>query len=324
MTRHAQQDEDTHTYRIGAVARLTGISVDRLRAWERRYGVVETRRTEALGRIYNRADVERLTMIKQLVDLGNAISSVANLTDEQLRERLQQDSRSSQRSDPFATHPVRVAAYGDSLASMLQASLARLPGLQLAGAYQQFETFRRQLTSLAPEVIVMEYAGVYPDTVDELAELLEISGARHAVLVCGFGRHDVFKALRERGAVILRSPVSLEELELACRYERDVRDDGSRTALRSDLGEGIPPRRFRDEELVQLASISRSVECECPEHLITLIGSLTAFEAYSANCKHRNPDDAALHAYLHRVSAHARALIEEALENVAEMEGLTD
>lgn len=325
MTDHAQSD-DAHSYRIGAVARLTGISVDRLRAWERRYGVVETRRTEALGRIYNRSDVERLTMIKQLVDLGNSISSVANLTDEQLQERLQQDSRSSHRSDPFTTRPVRIAAYGETIAAMLRASLDRLPGLQLAGAYQHFDDFRRQLMSLAPEVLVLEYAGVYPDTVDELGDLLERSGARHAVMVCGFGRHDVFKALRERGAVILRSPVSLEELELACRYQRDLGEGAppAATALSSDLGEGIPPRRFRDEELVRLASVSRSVECECPEHLITLIGSLTAFEAYSANCKNRNPDDAALHAYLHRITAHARALVEEALENVAEMEGLTN
>ncbi|TVS15671.1 MAG: MerR family transcriptional regulator [Gammaproteobacteria bacterium] len=325
MTDHAHSD-DAHSYRIGAVARLTGISVDRLRAWERRYGVVETRRTEALGRIYNRSDVERLTMIKQLVDLGNSISSVANLTDEQLKERLQQDSRSSHRSDPFTTLPVRVAAYGETIAAMLRASLDRMPGLHLAGAYQHFDDFRRQLMSLAPEVLVLEYAGVYPDTVDELDDLLQRSGARHAVMVCGFGRHDVFKALRERGAVILRSPVSLEELELACRYRRDpeASTPPAATALSSDLGEGIPPRRFRDEELVRLASVSRSVECECPEHLITLIGSLTAFEAYSANCKNRNPDDAVLHAYLHRITAHARALVEEALENVAEMEGLID
>ena len=45
--------------------------------------MVETRRTESLGRIYSRDDVERLTMIKQLVDLGNPISSVANLSDSQ-------------------------------------------------------------------------------------------------------------------------------------------------------------------------------------------------------------------------------------------------
>ena len=53
---------------IQVVARRTGLSVDVIRAWERRYGVVETRRTESLGRIYTRDDVERLTMIKQLVD----------------------------------------------------------------------------------------------------------------------------------------------------------------------------------------------------------------------------------------------------------------
>ena len=31
-------------YRIGAVAKLTGISTDTIRAWERRYGVVEPNR----------------------------------------------------------------------------------------------------------------------------------------------------------------------------------------------------------------------------------------------------------------------------------------
>jgi len=317
---------DDNTYRIGAVARLTGISVDRLRAWERRYGVVETRRTEALGRIYTRGDVERLTMIKQLVDLGNSISSVANLDDEQLRQRLQQDSRSSQNSnDPFTNKPIRVVAYGETLAALLRSSLDRLPGILLAGAYQHFDEFRRHVTALAPEVLILEYAGVYPDTVDEFADLLARSGARRAVMVCGFGRHDVFRSLEERGAVILRSPVSLEELELACRYSGEQREAAvpSHPALPADLGEGIPPRRFGDADLVQLASIARSVECECPEHLISLIGSLTAFEAYSATCQHRNVDDAALHGYLHRVTAHARALIEEALENVAEMEGLT-
>ncbi len=317
---------DNNTYRIGAVARLTGISVDRLRAWERRYGVVETRRTEALGRIYTRGDVERLTMIKQLVDLGNSISSVANLDDEQLEHRLQQDSRSSQHSNaPFTAQPVRAVAYGETLAALLRSSLDRMPGILLAGAYQHFDEFRRHLASLAPEVLILEYAGVYPETVDELTELLSRSGAKRAVMVCGFGRHDVFRSLKDQGAVILRSPVSLEELDLACRFTGETRQKSpaARPNLQSDLPEAIPPRRFHDQELLHLASLARSVECECPEHLISLIGSLAAFEAYSATCQHRNADDAALHGYLHRVTAHARALIEEALENVAEMEGLT-
>jgi DNA-binding transcriptional MerR regulator len=317
--------EQSQNYRIGAVARLTGISVDRLRAWERRYSVVETRRTESLGRIYTREDVERLTMIKQLVDLGNPISSVAHLTDVQLRERLQQDNRSRQQVQQFATQPVRVAVLGSTLAAYLDASAAQMENLQLIGSFRHFGDFQRSLPALAPDVIVVEYPGVYEETVDELQDLLKRAGTRRAVLVCGFGRQETFQALTEAGAVILRSPVSLEELEIACRFDGgvDVAED-TPAMLRTELGDTIPPRRFRDEDLVRLAGLSRSVECECPEHLITIIGSLTAFEAYSASCKNRNPTDAALHAYLHRVTAHARALIEEALENVAEVEGLTN
>jgi DNA-binding transcriptional MerR regulator len=318
----------SQTYRIGAVARLTGISVDRLRAWERRYAVVETRRTESLGRIYTRGDVERLTMIKQLVDLGNPISSVARLDDDQLRERLQQDSRSSQQLGAgFARAPVRVAALGSTLVTHLRSAADRFQSIQVVGTFHQYGEFEHALAALAPDVVVLEYPGVYDETVDEVRSLMQRAGCRRAVLVCGFGRHETFDALAGLGATVLRSPVSLEELEIACRFEGDElsadEEETAHPALQSDLGDRIPSRRFSDEELVRLADTSRSVECECPEHLISLIGSLAAFESYSANCRNRNPEDAALHAYLHRVTAHARALVEEALENVAEVEGLT-
>ena len=38
-------------YRIGAVAKLTGISPDALRVWERRYAVVKTGGTSSGGRL---------------------------------------------------------------------------------------------------------------------------------------------------------------------------------------------------------------------------------------------------------------------------------
>lgn len=327
MSENASPDQ-SQTYRIGAVARLTGISVDRLRAWERRYGVVETRRTESLGRIYTREDVERLTMIKQLVDLGNPISSVAQLGDEQLRERLQQDSRSRQQLQHGneTVVPARVVVLGATLASYLEEAADRFKGLQLLGTFRQLSDFERAIAALAPDVLVIEYPGVYEETVAEVRELMRRAATGRAVLVCGFGRREVFDALGELGATILRSPVSLEELEVACRASGHVElpafPAAGESLLRPELGEAIPPRRFDDDDLMRLAGASRSVECECPEHLVTLVGSLAAFEAYSANCKHRNPEDAALHAYLHRITAHARAMIEEALENVAEVEGL--
>ena len=65
-------------YPIRAVARLTGLPLDTLRAWERRYQVVTPRRDHR-GRLYDERDVERLKQLARLVDEGHAIGSIAKL-----------------------------------------------------------------------------------------------------------------------------------------------------------------------------------------------------------------------------------------------------
>jgi hypothetical protein len=62
---------DDDLYRIGTVAGLTGVSVERLRAWDRRYGLAPAHRA-GKTRFYNRAQLERLKRIKQLIDEGQA------------------------------------------------------------------------------------------------------------------------------------------------------------------------------------------------------------------------------------------------------------
>ncbi len=71
-------------YPIRAVSKLTGISVDTLRAWERRYAVVAPDRDER-GRLYSEGDVERLRLLRQLVEQGHAIGRVATLSSDELR-----------------------------------------------------------------------------------------------------------------------------------------------------------------------------------------------------------------------------------------------
>ena len=70
-------------YPIRAVSRLTGIEVDTLRAWERRYHAVTPTRT-ARGRAYTDDDIRRLILLRAAVDAGHSISQVAALTDTQL------------------------------------------------------------------------------------------------------------------------------------------------------------------------------------------------------------------------------------------------
>jgi DNA-binding transcriptional MerR regulator len=72
---------------IRAVSKLTRIPVDTLRAWERRYGVVEPERDER-GRVYSEADVERLRLLRRAVDAGHAIGRVASLAPDDLRALL--------------------------------------------------------------------------------------------------------------------------------------------------------------------------------------------------------------------------------------------
>ncbi|MEM1416134.1 MAG: MerR family transcriptional regulator [Myxococcota bacterium] len=75
-------------YRIGTVARLTGVDPHTIRAWERRYGAIAPRRTEGGTRLYSEGDVQRLRLLKAVTDAGDAIGVVATLVDEELHRRL--------------------------------------------------------------------------------------------------------------------------------------------------------------------------------------------------------------------------------------------
>lgn len=71
-------------YPIRAVSRLTGIQIDTLRAWERRYAAVRPVR-DGRGRMYTDADVERLRLLRAALQRGHSIGRLALLTDEALR-----------------------------------------------------------------------------------------------------------------------------------------------------------------------------------------------------------------------------------------------
>ena len=86
----ALADDSTATLKIGAVARLTGVSVHTLRKWEDRYGAVEPRRTEGGGRIYTRTDLKRLALIKRMADAGMSLREMAKLSLEELESAWEQ------------------------------------------------------------------------------------------------------------------------------------------------------------------------------------------------------------------------------------------
>lgn len=64
---------------LRTVARLTGLSPDVIRAWEKRYGVVTPVRGPRRARLYTAADVETLRLLQRAVAAGRAIGDVARL-----------------------------------------------------------------------------------------------------------------------------------------------------------------------------------------------------------------------------------------------------
>lgn len=75
---------NTPKYRIGTVSRLTGLSADVVRVWERRYGAIAPQRSDGGSRLYSDADIARLRRLRQAVDMGHAIGQVARLPESEL------------------------------------------------------------------------------------------------------------------------------------------------------------------------------------------------------------------------------------------------
>lgn len=69
----------TGSYRIKTVERMTGIPAATLRAWEKRYGVVEPGRTDGGHRVYAERDIVHLQRLKRLVDDGLSIGEAVEL-----------------------------------------------------------------------------------------------------------------------------------------------------------------------------------------------------------------------------------------------------
>lgn len=117
-----------HHYPIRAVAKITGLSLDTLRAWERRYQAVVPERTER-GRQYGREHIERLLLLRQLVQQGHAIGGIAGLNDGQLRNLLAKSESSHDVAPKFALIAPVLAAIENYDAARAGDELSRLAAI---------------------------------------------------------------------------------------------------------------------------------------------------------------------------------------------------
>src|SRR5579884_448994 len=84
---------------IQVVSRLTNLTVDTIRAWEKRYAAVKPQRGPARQRLFTADDVARLVLLKEAVDSGSPISRVASLGTVELRAVVDTGRRVGDRDD---------------------------------------------------------------------------------------------------------------------------------------------------------------------------------------------------------------------------------
>ncbi len=133
------QDPAEKRHPIQVAARRTGLTTDLLRAWERRYGVVEPGRSEGGRRLYSDDDIETLRLLKWAVDGGRRIGDVAELGREELAELVREDEEAGAEraihgvgeaerpADPYLDASLQAAARFDE---------ARLEGTLRRAAFQ--------------------------------------------------------------------------------------------------------------------------------------------------------------------------------------------
>jgi MerR family transcriptional regulator, light-induced transcriptional regulator len=331
-------DDATPSFRSGAVARLIGMPVATLRVWERRYDVSAPALTPSGQRLYSRADVRRLGLLKNLTDRGHAIGSLAALDMRQLQAVVAtlfdaQIGASETVEAPAqapAQAPVwRLAVIGETMAERLhhRALLQRIGRpVTMVGVFESLAVAAKGLKRRPVDLLLVETASLQPDWLADVdATAPALKDVKKAVLY-GFASEAVCMQLDAQGVALLRAPQPaavvgqwLRGLAQPAAEKPTQHDDMPTPSLSVNM---TSERRWSPEALTTFAQQASNIACECPQHLVELLTRLSDFETYSIECSKQGAAEAELHAYLRQTAASARVRFETALERVALHEGL--
>ena len=322
-------ESDLHeegTFKIGAVARLTGVSTHTLRKWESRYDAVVPIRTERGQRVYSGADVERLRLIRRLVDAGVAPRDVAGLSVEELTKKSAHLIAAENVTGTDQTRPLRTAVVGRSIERILDEHADASESFDIVARAANASGFDDLRSDRPIDLLVFECDSVDADTRRALDALVQRIDVRAAVVVYRFGSRGDLLSLQSPRYTTLRAPTDFRTfgkvaMDLVHPHKNAPVIEGVAQRKVDKLAD-VPAPRLSREVISQIARSAPKMQCECPQHLAEILTGLLAFEQYSEVCESRNPQDAALHNYLWRSAAQARALFEDAIEFVAEAEGI--
>lgn len=184
------------SYRIHVAAELSGVRVELIRAWERRYGVLAPRRTPSGYRVYTDRDVALLRRLKQLTEEGVSISEAATMLP-QLMEELE-TAPPQPEPVPDGGAPSLTAWRDEALAAAAALDQRRVSQVldEVMAALTPLKAYEQMLVPLLHEVGERWHAGAFSVGQEHLvtqeirARVISLlhhapdSGRRRVVLAC--------------------------------------------------------------------------------------------------------------------------------------------
>ncbi|MBG7619665.1 MerR family transcriptional regulator [Herbaspirillum sp. AP02] len=318
---------DLPLLRPGAVARQLGMSVETLRAWEHRYGLTSSQHSGGGQRLYSQDDLQRLGWIKRLVDAGHRIGKLAALSPQDL-EALALSlpatpgmALSTSPATPGATVPasMRLAVVGPWISTKAASEALARQHFTITAAVESLPQL--DLRGLEGDMLVLESPVLDTDLDRRLDDLRRVPIQMPVLILYRFGSPEVVARLEQAGHRLLRKP--MDGLDADWLGDQIKRIDLPAIAAAS-VGEGaVPLPRFSESDLAHISEASDRMQCECPRHLAELLTALAGFERYSRQCEDESEEEAALHRALCMAAGHARLPLEEALQRLAQVKGIT-
>ena len=309
-------------YRIGAVSKATAIPVSTLRIWQTRYGAFNPIKTEGNQRLFAEYDVSKALLLKQLSDAGHGIGSIARLELAQLRQLCHPDHQVSTLAS--LEQPVCLAVVGLGLANRLESrqfsTVLSQHRIQVTDVLEDLTAASHTRLSDKPQVLLIKVNSLQSAVFESIRTLMQQHPFAQTIVLYHFAPDVVVQTMKFAGLIVRRDPIS--DSELAELLQSILFVDRSRAQAFGHQGAVIASRKYSDNTLRRVAGISTNVLCECPKHVAELIAQLASFEEYSQECLNKNTEDAHLHSYLRSISGSARSLFENALEKIAQHEGI--
>ncbi len=311
-------------YTIGTTSKLTNISVNTIRTWERRYFQNLSTRSETGRRFYDDYAVDKLRIIKTLSDSGMSVRDLANLEVSKLEELMinasRQRSHFEKKVQNFTKEAITIT--GKFFLNRIQHYQNNYIVLQ---AYNKLNELLISEQSSKHEKVthLIDYNELRGENLtDSILELKSELPNHTVVIFYDFAPRRELQLLLDNKIEIIRT--NLPQL-LTDRYLKEIIQNSEAVENSSTIEnhENLSPRRqLTDKQLYFLQEVNNNLDCECPNHISSLALSLVNFVEYSKNCENKDTQDEALHKTLTLHSSQALEIIENSIVQLCAHENI--